>query len=253
MSAALQIAVRNGLVQKNVAAGAILPRAPGSPTDRPLPVWTAEEARQILVAADAVSPQTSCFFATALDSGARRGELQGLPWTEVDLVRGTMRIGRQFLGFIDGQPTFGETKTRRIRTVDLSAETVKRLREHKRVQAELKLANRDHYVDHGLVFARTYEHTIGTVPLGFPLGAAVIRRTMDLLTEAAGVHRITVHGLRHTSATLLLAAGVQPHVVQRRLGHSSINVTLNLYAHVLPSMQQDAACRLGEMLYGRNA
>ncbi|HWK12733.1 MAG TPA: tyrosine-type recombinase/integrase, partial [Vicinamibacterales bacterium] len=58
------------------------------------------------------------------------------------------------------------------------------------------------------------------------------------------------HHLRHTSATLLLKAGVSPHVVQRRLGHASITMTLEIYAHVLPSMQQDAARRLGVLLYG---
>jgi integrase len=61
---------------------------------------------------------------------------------------------------------------------------------------------------------------------------------------------ITVHGLRHTCATLLLAAGVQPHVVQRRLGNANIQITLNLYAHVLPSMQADAAARLSALLHG---
>jgi integrase len=60
-----------------------------------------------------------------------------------------------------------------------------------------------------------------------------------------------VHGLRHTSATLLLLDGVQPSVIRDRLGHSSIAITLDLYAHVLPSMQQDAAVRLGRLLYGK--
>lgn len=73
---------------------------------------------------------------------------------------------------------------------------------------------------------------------------------LDELCKAAKVKRVTVHGLRHTSATLLLAAGVQPNVVQKRLGHKQINITLDIYAHVLPSMQQDAAGKLGKLLYG---
>jgi integrase len=64
------------------------------------------------------------------------------------------------------------------------------------------------------------------------------------------VRRITIHGLRHTSATLLLKAGVPAHVVQRRLGHKRIEITLGIYAHCLPSMQQDASRRLGSLLYG---
>jgi integrase len=67
---------------------------------------------------------------------------------------------------------------------------------------------------------------------------------------AAGVPRITFHGLRHTSATLLLKAGVAPHVVQQRLGHKRIEITLGIYAHALPSMQQDAAHKLGALLHG---
>ena len=62
--------------------------------------------------------------------------------------------------------------------------------------------------------------------------------------------RITVHGLRHTCATLLLSAGVPPHVVQRRLGHRDVVMTLGLYAHVLPSQQADAASRLAMLLLG---
>jgi len=64
------------------------------------------------------------------------------------------------------------------------------------------------------------------------------------------VRPISIHGLRHTSATLLLSAGVPAHVVQRRLGHRRIETTLNIYAHALPSMQQDAARRLASLLHG---
>jgi integrase len=113
--------------------------------------------------------------------------------------------------------------------MDLSAETVAILREHKRQQAELKLANRPQYVDLGLIFAAAREYA-DSVTLGSPLSEAYIGRMLDRFVKVTGVRRIT-HGLRHTSATLLLAAGVQPHVVQRRLGHASIATTLNLYAH----------------------
>ena len=68
--------------------------------------------------------------------------------------------------------------------------------------------------------------------------------------KAAGVRRIKFHGLRHTVATLMLSAGVPAHVVQRRLGHSKVEMTLGIYAHVLPSMQQDAAAKLAALLHG---
>ena len=64
------------------------------------------------------------------------------------------------------------------------------------------------------------------------------------------MRRITLHGLRHTCATLLLSAGVSPHVVQRRLGHAKVEMTLNIYAHVLPDQQSDAAKRVAALLHG---
>jgi integrase len=77
------------------------------------------------------------------------------------------------------------------------------------------------------------------------------QREFARLIAAARVKTITIHGLRHTSATLLLSAGVPPTVVQQRLGHKRIEMTLGIYAHVLPGQQRDAATRLGSLLYGR--
>jgi integrase len=126
------------------------------------------------------------------------------------------------------------------------------LKEHKRAQAELKMANRTAYHDLGLVFAKEWGHLHGREDsLGLPLQANNLgQREFARAIKAAKVRAITVHGLRHTSATLLLKAGVPPQVVQRRLGHKRIEITLGIYAHVLPSMQQDAARRLGALLHG---
>ena len=77
-----------------------------------------------------------------------------------------------------------------------------------------------------------------------------MRRMKISRYKAAKVRPITLHGLRHTIATLLLKAGVPAQVVQQRLGHRRIEITLGIYAHVLPSMQQDAARRLGALLHG---
>ena len=114
------------------------------------------------------------------------------------------------------------------------------------------MANRKVYHDLGLVFAKEWGHLHGREDsLGLPLQANNLgQRGFAKVIKAAKVRPITVHGLRHTSATLLLKAGVPPQVVQRRLGHKRIEITLGIYAHVLPSMQQDAARRLGALLHG---
>jgi integrase len=148
-------------------------------------------------------------------------------------------------------PVFGPVKNKTPRTVEIAAETVALLRRHRSHQAELKLANGEHYHDHGLVFAKEWgDLTRRRDTLGEPLQANNLgQREYAQLVKAAGVRQIKFHGLRHTCATLLLQAGVPAHVVQRRLGHKKIEITLTVYAHALPAMQQDAAARLAAVLH----
>ena len=141
-------------------------------------------------------------------------------------------------------------KSKRARRLDLSDETVVLLREHKRQQAETKLKNRLHYVDHGLIFAQA-ERTNRNAVLGERLHDGIIAKRLTELCKGAGVKRLTPHGLRSTPAQRFFSPQVFSRtLVQRRLGHSGIQMTLNIYSHVLPSMQADAASRLATMLHG---
>jgi integrase len=251
LSGALKAAVKNGLVFRNVAT-----LVDGKPSCKPdhdrllQNCWEADEAKRFLAAAKLAGPQMAAFAAFALDSGARKGEICGLKWSDVDLDAGTVRIMRQ-LSKPGRNPEFGPVKNGKPRTVDLCEETITLMREHKRGQAELKMANRTVYNDLGLVFAKEWGHLHGRQDsLGLPLQSNKLgEREFTRIIKAAKVRPITIHGLRHTSATLLLKAGVAPQVVQQRLGHKRIEVTLGIYAHVLPSMQQDAAKRLAALLH----
>ncbi len=238
------------MVTRNVAT--LVTGKPKSTRDHDgLQCWDLDEARAFLVAARAAGPQPAAFYALALDIGARKNELCGLRWSDLDLDKGTAQIMRQLLsrGHI---PEFGPVKNDTPRTVDLGAETVALLKAHKRAQAEIKMQNRTSYQDHGLVFAKEWGHLYSRKEaLGLPLTSGSIGRgEFARIIKAANVRTITVHGLRHTCATLLLKAGVPVHVVAQRLGHKKIQITLDIYAHVLPSMQQDAAERLGALLHG---
>jgi integrase len=213
--------------------------------------WTADEARTFLAAAKAAGPRPAAFYALALDSGARKGELCGLRWSDVDLDVGKIRIVQQLLT-PGPQPKFGPTKTGSVRSVSLAPATIELLKTHKKHQAELKLANRPTYHDFGLVFAKEWSD-IGTrhETLGQPLQANNLgQKEYAKLIRAAGVRPIKFHGLRHTCATLLLQAGRPVHVVSERLGHSKVSMTMEVYAHVLPDMQQEAAATLGILLHG---
>ena len=115
----------------------------------------------------------------------------------------------------------------------------------------MKMANRQLYRDHGLVFSKEWKERGTNGFLGLPLQANnLAERDMLPIIKKAEVRRINVHGLRHTCATILLKAGEPAHVVQRRLGHKRIEQTLSTYAHVLPSMQQATAAKMGALLHG---
>ncbi|MFQ5992152.1 MAG: tyrosine-type recombinase/integrase [Nitrospiraceae bacterium] len=126
------------------------------------------------------------------------------------------------------------------------------LRRHRSHQAEIKLANRAAYHDHALIFAKEWgEVRHQKHHLGDPLQMNNLgQREFAKLVKAAKVRPIKFHGMRHTCGTLLLQAGVPIKVVQERLGHKKIEITLGIYAHALPSMQQDAAVKLGAILHG---
>lgn len=252
LNSALKAAVRAGLVQRNVATLAEnKPRAPEGHQDVLAHVWEPHEARQFLNAAKAAGPQPAAFYTLALDSGARKSELAALKWTDLDLQTGRLTIQRQL---VKGgrEPIFAPTKTKKARTIELAAETLALLRVHKQHQAEIKLRNRTVYRDHGLIFAKEWGDLHGRQDsLGGPLQVQNIgQREYARIIKAAGVRRIKFHGMRHTCATLMLGACVPPNVVQRRLGHSKIEMTLGIYGHALPAMQQDAAARLAVLLHG---
>jgi integrase len=118
--------------------------------------WEAEEARKFIAAAKALGSQPAAFSTLALDSGAKKGELCGLQWKDIDLDAGTVAFVRQL---IKPGPTlvFGPLKSGESRAISIAPETVTLLRKHRAYQAELRLANHAHYHNHGLVF-KEWEH-----------------------------------------------------------------------------------------------
>lgn len=253
LSSALKAAVRSQLVARNVAT--LVSNRPQTPEGHDEAVkncWTADEAGAFMKAAEAAGPRQAAFYALALDSGCRKSELAGLQWSDVDMAQGRILVRQQLL--TGGRaPVFVPPKGKRARTIDLAPETVDFLRAYKKHQAALKLRHRQEFHDHGLVFCKDWlEVARKHDTLGDPLQVNNLgQREFARLIAAAQVKPITLHGLRHTCASLLLLAGVPPNVVQQRLGHKRIEITLSTYAHVLPGQQRDAARRLGSLIYGR--
>jgi integrase len=256
---ALSAAVADGLVTRNVAAlvpKGSKPRAERRDEDLAQHCWSAEEARAFLAAAKDASVQEHALYRLALSTGMRKGELLGLKWTDVDLTTANKVKVLRTLLVAGRDPVFGPPKGGRPRTIDLGPDTVRVLAEHKRTQAELNMANRTRYRDlppsaQGLVFANADP---GSTAFGQPLNIGNIgQRSFAAVIKAAGGRTIRFHDLRHTAATLMLQSGEPIKVVSERLGHSKVEITLNIYCHALPSMQQGAASRLDALLGGGGA
>lgn len=162
----------------------------------------------------------------------RRGELAGLRWSDVDLERAQISVAQQRAKGA-GTVSAGPTKTRRSRRLlPLDAVTADALRRHYKEQGVERQTWGEAYEDHRLVFC---------LENGRPLHPDAITSRLRRIARRLDLPWIKVHGLRHTYATLLLKAGVHPKVVQERLGHGSISITMDTYSHAIPSLQNEAA------------
>ena len=229
---ALRDAQLDGLLAQNPAALARTPRRDpyADEVDDGVQVWTAATARRFLDLVD--DHPWRLLWHLAVGTGARRGELLGLRWQDVDLARSQL-IVRRSMSVVDGVPRLLATKTNRVRTLSLGSSLVDLLR------AASRVAVPDRRWD--LVVAD--EHGRHLDPLD-------VTREFRRLVREFDVPVIRLHDLRHTHASLLLEAGVPAKVVSERLGHTTIAMTLDIYAHLLPSMDQEAAARLDQALGG---
>ncbi len=180
-------------------------------------------------------------FTVALTLGLRQGETLGLRWQDVDLEAGDLRV-RVALQRVKGKLQLVEPKTPGSRrALPVPPSVVLALREHRRNQLEERLAVGPLWQDSGLVFTTT---------IGTPPDATNVVRHCRAILDRAGLPRMRYHDLRHACASLLLAQGVKLRTIMEILGHSQLSTTAEVYAHVLPALQGDAANRMEALLTG---
>lgn len=231
-------AVKWGRLSRNPADAADPPRAvasggPGMVT------WSAQDLGRFL---DGVrGDRLYGAYLLLATSAMRRGEALGLRWADLDLTDGRAAI-RQTVIAIHHQVLFGTPKTAKgRRTVTLDAVTVAALREHRKRQNEERLQIGSGWTDLDLVFCRVD---------GTPLHPERFSRSFSDRVRQLGLPKIRLHDLRHGWASMALAAGVHPKVVQERLGHANISITLDTYSHVTGSLHSDAAEKVAGLVFG---
>jgi len=231
---ALSHAVKWGIIGRNVCEAVDPPRV----RQKQMRALDAEDVKRLLEA----SKESIYYplFHLAVFTGMRRSELLGLRWCDVDLDMSTLSVVQTLHCLSKGKIVFQEPKSQKgKRQIALSPTAVIALREHRQKQEVERLLLGSTLAPDDLVFTNLD---------GTPLLPNSVTHAFIKTVRRLGLHGVRFHDLRHTHATLLLRQGVNVKALQERLGHSTITTTLDIYAHVTPGMQKDAALRFEEAL-----
>lgn len=231
-------AVRWNRLVRNPCDQADPPKQHGA-GEQEMATWTAEELRRFL---DSVrDDRLSTLWMLLSTTGMRRGEAVGLRWEDVDLDAGRVSIVQTIVA-VGYEVQVSTPKTRRgRRLVALDPGTVAALRAWKAKQNEERLAWGPAWTDTGLVFTRED---------GSAIHPDRVSKMFDGHVRRSRLPRIRLHDLRHTHASIALAAGINPKVVSERLGHATTSFTLDVYSHAIPGLQEDAAAKVASLVFG---
>jgi len=237
LSKAFSTAVEDNKLFRNPVSRVKLPKKQGGDRAKPTNIWTAGELRRFLE--QVADERLIAAYRLAAMTGLRRGELLGLTWRSLDLDGARLTV-EQALSNTRGGPSFAPPKTESARrTVTLDEETVESLQAHWERQKVERAVMGDVYEDFDLVFCHED---------GRPINPQVLSDQFGTLVKSSGLPRIRFHDLRHSHASLMLGSGVSIKVVSARLGHSTPAMTLNVYSHLLPNSDAEAAKRVAGLV-----
>jgi len=170
-------------------------------------------------------------------TGMRAREATALRWSDVDFERKRIMVMRTAIETAGGH-SFAQTKGKKVRVITIPDVAIE----------ELKRIRREQKYDQVRLGWRNEEDLICTGVTGAYLWHSGLRRRHHLTLESAGLPSVTLHGLRHTHATLLLEVGTHAKVIQERLGHADAKTTMDTYAHVIHTLQENTANQFAALL-----
>ncbi len=238
LSGALSQAVKWGWVPTNVARSASPPRVRAAKVEPPTPA----EVSQLIAAAEERNPIFAALIMLAALTGARRGELCALRWTDVDLDAGRLRIARAIIVVPDEAPIEKDTKTHAERTLALGDAGTTLLRLHRQQAIERARTGEIEIAPNAFVFSTRIDCTT-------PIRPDVVSAFFGRVRDELGLGHVHLHSLRHFAATQLAARGdVSARTIAGRLGHADASLTMRVYAAFFPAADVEAADYLGVAL-----
>ena len=234
LKCALNKAVKQDLIIRNPV---ILVDPPQKP-HKEMTILTESQVSQLLVAAK--THRLEALFHLTITTGLRESEVLGLKWSDLDWMKGTLKVERQLerprgegVQFSAPKTAFGK------RSIKLGGKTIEILRKHAERQQAERIAAGETWKEYDLIFPTS---------VGTPIDQRSFLRTFKLFLKHAGLPPIRFHDLRHTSASLMLNHDIPVIIVSRRLGHARASITSDVYGHLMPNMQDDAAEMIDDLI-----
>jgi integrase len=233
---ALGHAVRLGLISRNPDDATTPPR----PKHKEMRFLDENQVQRFLITAKAQNDRLNALYYLAIATGMRQGEILGLKWADLDWEQNALQVQRQLTKKWDGRFEFTAPKTKSgKRRIDLGDATLNTLREHHQEQFNMMAVAGKQWQEQDLVFPST---------IGTPMNRSNLNKRFKQLLKDAGLSEIRFHDLRHTAASLMLNNGIPVIVVSRRLGHAQPSITLDVYGHLIPGKQQEAASLMDQLM-----
>jgi len=234
LHSALQRAVKMGMIGRNPASYAQPPKEPLNE----MAIFNESQVSHLLVSA--LGHRWEAIYYLAIVTGMRQMELLGLQWNDLDWTKQILRVERQLdrphgegIKFSPPKTKFGK------RSIALGEKTVEKLRSHFKQQQSLRLSAGEKWQEYGLIFTNS---------IGGPIHPRNLLRDFKKLLNDSDLPEIRFHDLRHTAASLMLNHGVPVIIASRSLGHARPSITLDVYSHLIPSMQAEAAEMIEELI-----